>query len=269
MVGLLLPQVVSFVQRTRLEWEVARLEAERKLEETRQRQEEERRQWSSEMVVVPKGIGRFFGKCTKDGAECDNGEESGRPVYVAAFKIDKTEVTVSAYQRCVDAGRCKRPGAGGDCNWNKTERGNPPINCVYSDKAETYCRWAGKRLPTDLEWQKAARGADGRMFPWGNEWDARNLNWYWNHGGYKGTSPVGFFPAGASPYGVLDMAGNVREWVVDEKSRRHFVRGGSWEDTGEQDHLFFRLDTGIRTFPGSVTATLGFQCASSTLETEG
>jgi len=163
------------------------------------------------------------------------GEEDERPVRkvtLKAFAIDRTEVTRAAYARCVDAGPCKAP--------TVTEGdGNLPVTGVGWDDARAYCKFAGGRLPTEAEWEKAARGADGREYPWGNDADCARGNW----GSFEGEGPcagknpgrpvaVGSFPTGASPYGALDMGGNVWEWVADKydgdaETTRRVVRGGS------------------------------------------
>ena len=163
-------------------------------------------------------------------------EAPAHRVTLDAYCIDRTEVTVDAYAKCVAAGGCAEaprtwdhlPGNPvypdpGLCNGGKPGLEEHPINCVTWFHAEAYCAWAGKRLPTEAEWEHAARGDDGRTFPWGNDdpvrdgpeddklvWHARGLQQ-----NVSITMPVGSFPAGASPYGLLDMAGNVEEWVAD------------------------------------------------------
>jgi formylglycine-generating enzyme required for sulfatase activity len=189
-----------------------------------------------DMVTVP--AGKFFFGCNASvDAECYNDEKPGRWLTLREFQIDKTEVTVSAYRACVEAGACQEPGSGGPCNWGEPGREDHPINCVSWHQAGAYCAWAGKRLPTEREWEKAARGADGRIYPWGNE-RASCERAVMNDGSGAGcgqgnlTWPVGSKPSGASPYGALDMAGNVWEWTSSwsrsQQPARAVVRGGPW-----------------------------------------
>jgi formylglycine-generating enzyme required for sulfatase activity len=239
------------------------------------------------MVAVPRG--EFFMGCNKEiDRECDNDEKPGQ-VSVGAFQIDKTEVTVAQYGQCVDAGECSGEGLTvpywGDknqpkwawaCNWGKAGRENHPINCVNWQQAQNYCQSVGKRLPTEAEWEKAARGTDGRKYPWGNRgYEAAGLvanivdqatkrsypNWTVAEGyddGYVGTAPVGSFPAGASPYGALDMVGNVFEWTgTGSGAERYIVRGGSWYALPR----FARASDRLGDNPGDRNESLGFRCA--------
>jgi len=189
------------------------------------------------------------------------GEEDERPVRkvtLKAFAIDRTEVTRGEYAACVEAGRCKAPGDKAEdarTQPGSTRRspsregagtlpGSPdlvdaklPVTGVDWNEAQAYCKFAGGRLPTEAEWEKAARGTDGREYPWGNDIDCARANW----GNFEGEGPcagknpghpvaVGQYPTGASPYGVLDMGGNVWEWVADKYDQdpaRRVVRGGS------------------------------------------
>jgi formylglycine-generating enzyme required for sulfatase activity len=172
-------------------------------------------------------------------------------VVVSTFCLDKTEVTVEAYQACVDKGTCERaldhvswPNItdalkkkySGFCSAGKPEQAKHPINCVAWPMADNYCRQMGQRLPTEAEWEYAARGSSQKKYPWGDDApSAKYLNAcgkeceaHWKKAanearktmfeeddGFVGSSPVGSFPAGASSHGVLDLAGNVWEWTAD------------------------------------------------------
>ena len=169
----------------------------------------------SPMVLVPAG------KFTR-GSPDDRGDYDEHPrhvLYLDAFWIDKLEVTVRHFVGCVDADTCKPPGTGAGCNWNAPGREDHPVNCVNWHQAEAYCRWAGKRLCTEAQWEKAARGTDGRNYPWGSRQPQCG-----KHAVCKTstTMPAGSKPAGASPYQALDMAGNVWEWVADWYHRDYY-----------------------------------------------
>ena len=172
--------------------------------------------------------------------------EDERPphvVFVDGFEIDKLEVTNEDFEKFVaETGHVTDAEQAGETSWLYYARGKPqhPVVKVSWNDANAFCQWAGKRLPTEAEWEKAARGADARSYPWGNQWDAARANA--KEAGNRGTTAVGSFPAGASPYGVMDMAGNVAEWTTDwfkaypggdfyspyfgEKYR--VIRGGGW-----------------------------------------
>ena len=151
-----------------------------------------------------------------------------------SFAIDRTEVTRGDYAACVAAGHCKATS-------EKTAADGPeaklPVTGVDWNDAQAYCKFAGGRLPSEVEWEKAARGTDGREYPWGNDIDCTRANWgtFEGEGPCAGKNPghpvaVGQYPTGASPYGLLDMGGNVWEWVADkydEDPGRRVVRGGS------------------------------------------
>jgi formylglycine-generating enzyme required for sulfatase activity len=204
--------------------------------------------------------GEFFMGCNKSvDTECDSDEATSRP-NLSAFWIDKTEVTVAEYTKCVDKGKCSLPNTKGLCTWGKAGEGQHPINCVDWNQAKAFCEWAGKRLPNEAEWEKAARGTDGRRYPWGNEWEARRANVDGETDGYKETAPVGSFATGASPYGALDMAGNVWEWTADwydEGQEYRAVRGGSWNSLPQ----VARASNRDRYEPGHRHVFIGFRCA--------
>jgi formylglycine-generating enzyme required for sulfatase activity len=140
----------------------------------------------------------------------DGNEYPQHPIYVNGFWIGKYEVTNAQYRKCVDAGACDKPIKR---DWyNKSEYANAPVVYITWSDAQDYARWVGGRLPTEAEWEKAARGTDGRTYPWGDFWDSTRCNT--TDGGPGEPTSVGkYSPAGDSPYGVSDMAGNVWEWV--------------------------------------------------------
>lgn len=219
----------------------------------------------------------------------NNGGDNEKPVhqvYLDAFWIDVYEVTNALYKKCVDEGKCQRPSslfsAKRSSYFGNSEFDNYPVTFVGWDDAKTYCEWAGKRLPTEAEWEKAARGTDGRIYPWGNQWDGKKANVEQRVGD---TTLVGSYPAGASPYGALDMTGNVWEWVADWYDSSYYVnspsrnppgpaagqyrtlRGGGWADdqyytraTTRYNFTYptFRFDFYYPTFRYNF---VGFRCA--------
>ena len=196
------------------------------------------------MVYVPAGE-FWMGSDDSDPAARDN-EKPRHKVHVDAFWIDRTQVTNAQYRQCVEAGSCSPPTKVRSLT-RENYYGNPeyddyPVIHVSWHQARDYAEWVGGRLPTEAEWEKAARGTDGRIYPWGNDWDATRCNT--TEGGKRDTTPVGAYPQGASPYGALDMAGNVREWTQSlyheypydpddgredlDAGGRRVVRGGSF-----------------------------------------
>ncbi len=191
-------------------------------------------------------------------------------VYLDAFWIDQTEVTQRMYANCVAAGKCQKP------TWRLGGDNYPEVAMAWND-ATAYCMWAGRRLPTEAEWEKAARGTDGRLYPWGNQApDSTRLTFDYGVG-LGQTTEVGIFPTGASPYGALDMAGNVFEWVADWYDETYYVhsparnptgpasgyarvmRGGAWESGAESVRAAVRgADS-----PDYQGGANGFRCARS------
>jgi formylglycine-generating enzyme required for sulfatase activity len=169
-----------------------------------------------------------------------NGLLNEQPVHavtLAAFELDEFEVTVSQYAACVAAGGCTATGTFSYCNAGISGRDNHPINCVDWEQATAYCAWAGKRLPTEEEWEYAARGTDGREYPWGNAAPGNQLCWSGGGTTQLRTCAVGSYPSGKSPFGGQDMSGNVWEWVSglyasDYSSQptgsARVYRGGGW-----------------------------------------
>jgi formylglycine-generating enzyme required for sulfatase activity len=218
--------------------------------------------------------------CPHYAANCPEDEKPAHPIELGAYYIDRTEVTVGQFRRCVQSGGCREPGSGAeDCNGLRSERSDHPVNCVDWGQADGYCRWANKRLPTEAEWEKAARGTDGRTYPWGEQRPSCELAIMDEGGrgcGRDSTWPVGSRPAGESPYGASDMVGNVSEWVADgydpayyANSPRHdpraqavssprVHRGGSWRQTGP-----LRATSRDHWKPELWSIHLGFRCARS------
>jgi formylglycine-generating enzyme required for sulfatase activity len=177
------------------------------------------------MIAVPAGA--FLMGCNEavDG-DCSADERPSRQVTLAAFEIDATEVTRTAYKACADAAMCATT-ADFDTSGG---HGDDPVTSVSWDSAVAYCQFAGKRLPTEAEWEKAARGADGRKYPWGNAAPTCTLT---NMGGCGGAAaPVGTHATGASGYGAQDMAGNVMEWVADWYSDSYYASAPAADPPG-------------------------------------
>jgi len=240
-------------------------------------------------VYVPEGE---FEMGSEDGYSDESPEHT---VYLDAFWIDQTEVTNEMYEKCVEAGACQPPFRS-KSNTRLSYYGNSyfadyPVIWVNWYKAKDYCEWAGRRLPTEAEWEKAARGTDGRIYPWGNGDVAGDLlnfadsNTSFENAvssiddGYEDTAPVGSYPDGASPYGALDMAGNVWEWVADKYDSdyysnspgsnptgsgygdQHVIRGGSWSSQARE----IRSSNRQWWFPDeyAISDYHGFRCAAS------
>lgn len=158
---------------------------------------------------------RILGNTFVMGTHCPNGDcAPSHRVTVPTFDIDLLEVSVAQYKACVDARRCVIPMADGQCNWGKDGRQHHPINCVDWAQSKTYCEWAGRRLPTEAEWEFAAVGQTGWEYPWGNEHPDKKH--HCSRTQYPAqTCPGGTAMDGRSRFGVLDMFGNVAEWTAD------------------------------------------------------
>ena len=258
------------------------------------------------MIRVPGG--KFF--MGSDDKIALDFERPAHRVTIGAFCMDRTEVTVTAYKRCSDQGECRRASSTNDwsgieasdqktydplCNIRDPERrGDHPINCVDWRMADEYCRAQGARLPTEAEWELAARGPDGRTYPWGDDAPSGELlnacgaecaSWgrahradvsamYKQDDGWPTTAPVGSFPKGASRFGIQDVVGNVWEWVADyyapydaaesvdphgpASGSEHVIRGGGWNGS---DPAWVRPTFRYKDEPEKKSHGIGFRCA--------
>ena len=215
------------------------------------------------------------------GFDCFPDETPLHEVFLSDFYIDKYEITNGQYARCVAAGACTPP----NINSSATRAeyyGSPtfkdfPVIAVNWFQADAYCRWVGGRLPTEAEWEKAARGTDLQPFPWGDQ--AASCEFAAHNAFYEGqctedTVAVGTFPKGASPYGVEDLAGNVWEWTNDwyspfyyasslavdppgpESGEHKIVKGGVWDYSAGVMRVSYNSDHA----PQEFKLSFGFRC---------
>ncbi len=241
--------------------------------------------------------------------EGDSDEQPVHTVYLDAFYIDETEVTNAQFAAFVSATGYETDAEQTGCGWiydgdgwgciqgvdwqhpfgpdtDLAGKDEHPVVQVSWNDAKAYCEWAGARLPTEAEWEKAARGTDGLIYPWGNTFDGTKLNFAdkntsfdWSDSnwddGYADTAPVGSYPDGASPYGALDMAGNVWEWVADWYDSGYYaaspesnpkgpasgdyrvLRGGSWRG----NVAVMRAANRAQDPPDDTYNSVGFRCA--------
>ena len=262
------------------------------------------------MLTIP--AGQFF-----MGSDADDALDLEKPshhVVLEGYCLDETEVTVSAYQKCSDAGKCRRASKEVEwdgmtkpqariystaCNENGEGRGDHPINCVSWEQADRFCSLQGKRLPTEAEWEYAARSSDGRVYPWGDEEPSSKLlnacgwecvNWgtrqgekltalYEENDRFPTTAPVGSFPGGNSRFGAKDIVGNVWEWVADwegpytkdekrnptgpKAGEKRVIRGGAWNGGYK---AWLRPSFRYSMKPETLSHGIGFRCAADLLK---
>lgn len=219
------------------------------------------------------------GEFTMGDNQGSDDEKPVRHVYLDAYYMDKYEVTVALYAKFLEATGLEPPK-----EWNtmnKPQHQKRPIVYVDWADADTYCKWAGKRLPTEAEWEKAARGTDGRIFPWGNDpptrlhanfgkFDENNrVDYGWN--GHAALNPVGFLEDGKSPYGLYDMAGNVWEWTSDWYDRNFYKKSSAANPKGAESGEFKVVRGGAwLTIPNGLrSARRGFNNPTNRLLSDG
>ncbi len=242
----------------------------------------ERDKTKSVMVYVP--AGRFVMGNNDSGGRYFDLDEPKHDVILNTFWMDRTEVTNSQYRQCVTEGWCTAPSQSDSQTrssyYDNLDFADYPVIQVKWYQAEIFCKWVGKRLPTEAEWERAARGDTKSVYPWGDWIDCACANYLSCVGD---TSKVGRYPAGASPYGVLDMIGNVWEWVADwygssyylslatpvanppgpDSGRQRVRRGGAWnerEGIGRVSDRFYGAED-------DATYNVGFRCAYSDTST--
>lgn len=236
------------------------------------------------LVYIPEG--RFLMGTSTDDLQFEEDETPQHEIYLDAFWIDQLEVTNRMFTECVDNGSCEPPSELGSqartSYYDNLSFAEYPVVNINWEQAQTYCSWVGRRLPTEAEWEKAARGAEGQIYPWGNqEPTCKLLNFWESETGSvncaRDTTLVGKYPDGASPYGVLDMAGNVWEWVADWYSVDSYkvgpdrnpqgvntgdakvIRGGSFSESGDT----VRSANRNQSDPLADSYLIGFRCAFS------
>ena len=234
----------------------------------------------AELVLIPAG-------------EFTMGHNSGydtlpvRRISLPAFYIDKYEVTNKRYKRFIDATAYKVPWSQDPAvaayawDWQKRiypeGKGDDPVVLVSWEDAKAFCAWAGKRIPSEAEWEKAARGSKGKPYPWGDDWANGKANTA--ESGVKQTAPSGTFKGDVSEYGVYDLGGNVSEWVeewfapypgnpmtsYEERNKYRVLRGGSWDYSHSIANGYHRQYA----LPQSQMTAIGFRCVKAADATEG
>jgi len=226
---------------------------------------------SMELVYVP--AGEFLMGSTTNDTNRDANEEPQHRIYLDAFWISKTQVTNGMFTVCVSSGSCKYSvSAATNPNYFDPLFANHPVVYVAWDMAQTYCGWTGGRLPTEAEWEKAARGPNGAKYPWGEDQPREK---FINVNNFIGNTTVsGIFPYGKSFYGALDMGGNVREWVSDWYDPNYYQNSPTSNpqgpETGESKVLkgasysnpirYARPASRLSHVPASPGAVRGFRC---------
>ncbi len=213
------------------------------------------------MGATPDQADQALAECQKVSKYCEQAsflrEQPSHTVYLDAFYMDTYEVTNANYKACVDSGKCTPPVTPPEdliysvnsSYYDSSQFNDYPVINVEWYQAKTYCEWRGGSLPTEAQWEKAARGTDGRTYPWGEEFSCNRVGCDWE------PHKVGSFESGKSPYGIYDLAGNVWEWVADlydpnyysispysnplgpNSGQYRILRGGSWGNSGYEDRI--------------------------------
>ncbi|MFA5625411.1 MAG: SUMF1/EgtB/PvdO family nonheme iron enzyme [Bradymonadales bacterium] len=258
--------------------------------------------WTGETCATPdrvripstgKTTNFIMGKISDDDPWNRSSELPTRTITLSAYYIDRYPVTAASYALCVAAGRCTKPQNGSYATYDNAEKQDHPVNLVLWEQAKSYCEWAGGRLPTEAEWERAAKGTKNFLFPWGNNcpqncntefckdspWSADtakcNCSVSYCAEQYTATSPVNAFKNGKTPEGVYDLSGNVWEWVQDwfaiypsenetdpqgpEKGEGRVLRGGGYSNGS----VYLRSITRGKKNPEETNYSCGFRCAYS------
>ena len=208
-----------------------------------------------ETVAVPAGF--FWQGCSPPTSSATRPKSPGAPSSLPAFRIGKLEVTQQQYERCLAAGHCTAPTA----DFDPRTRGQYPVTSVTWFQAVAFCEWAGMRLPTSAEWEKAARGSEQGIYPWGDERpDCTRANASTKCG--YASKPAGSVAGDVSGYGVRDLAGNVEEWVSDwygSGMTEKVVRGGAFNSDAWHSRTSFQFYA----LPKQADTFRGFRCAGA------
>ena len=231
-----------------------------------------------EMVEIPEG------PFTMGTNNSDPDEGPAHPVYLKTFYVDLKEVTQAEYGRFERMTKREKPQVPVfEDDISKLKNPDYPVVGVTWNDAVAYCRWAGKRVPTEAEWEKAGRGEGKRQYPWGDKFDQNYANVDGEDDGFQYLAPVGSFESGRSPYGLYDATGNVAEWVLDDYSADYYqgspfrdppgpekedvykvIRGGSWRES----RIGARLTKRFSAKMWRTDATIGFRCATDAEKVE-
>jgi len=219
------------------------------------------------MIAIPRGAFQMGS---------DSEELNEKPVHreeLQPFELDENEVSIASYQLCVSAGKCTPPATGAACNWSFPDRRAHPVNCISAEQAAAFCDYAAKRLPTEEEWEYAARGAGSTLFPWGATEPSRDACWRraTDAGAAGTTCPIAEGNEDRSSFGIRNMSGNVQEWTSSPYcpyarsgcgASSRVIRGGSWRSTDPQE---LRAARRLAKEPGYQSDDVGLRCARSPL----